>query len=265
MLSCQNIYAFNGKSEAQHIVLDGQQRLTAIHYAFFNPGVNFPGRKNIFVFFIKIDLLLEGDYENAFFYYSLTKHYQELLDNKEEQYKQHLFPLGEMKEGTWGTSDWIKGYRDYWQNKAEEEEVAEDKKRFESFVIGAREFKDIIEELFNQYYISYIELDKDIDVSKVCDIFTQINSKGVHLDIFDLLNAILRPKDIFLKKMWHSAESALSYTDTKKMKIYVLQVMSILEQAYCSSKYLYYLVPGAIKTIKLEDGTKEQIVLVLKF
>ena len=103
----------------------------------------------------------------------------------------------------------------------------------------------------------YIELDRDIDVSKVCDIFTQINSKGVTLDIFDLLNAILRPKDIFLKKMWHESKRELSFTDPKKMKIYVLQVMSILEQAYCSAKYLYYLVPEAIKTIKAADGSRE--------
>ncbi|MBK8080634.1 MAG: hypothetical protein IPK25_10330 [Saprospiraceae bacterium] len=62
--------------------------------------------------------------------------------------------------------------------------------------------------------------------------------------------------------MWHESEDVLSYTDAKKMKIYILQVMSILEQSYCSAKYLYYLVPEAVKTIKKPDGTKEKIVLV---
>lgn len=261
LLSCENIYAHQGKADHQHIVLDGQQRLTAIHYALFNPNVNFPKRKSPIAFFVRIDSLLEGDYENAFFYNSITKHYQEILKDKEKQFSQHLFPLGEMKEGSWGTGDWIKGYRDYWQAKADVE-TSDKKAAFETFAAGAREFRDLIEELFNQYYISYIELDKDIDVSKVCEIFTQINSKGVRLDIFDLLNAILRPKDIYLKQMWHNAETALAYTDSKKMKIYILQVMSILEQSYCSAKYLYYLVPEVTKTIKKDDGTKEQIVLI---
>ncbi|MGB6035997.1 MAG: hypothetical protein WBG42_07000, partial [Cryomorphaceae bacterium] len=53
-----------------------------------------------------------------------------------------------------------------------------------------------------------------------------------------------------------------AYTDTKKMKTYILQVMSVLEQSYCSSKYLYYLVPESKKTIRKPDGSKEQIVLI---
>lgn len=267
VLSCKPIYAFAGNSDPQHIVLDGQQRLTAIYYAFFNPGKNFPTKKSSFVYFLNIDRLLDEDYDNAFFYSTLTKKYEYILQNREEQYKLHLFPLSEMKEGTWGTSDWIKGYRDYWLNEVEtlslEKNGSEElKAQYQDFTSNARKFKDIIEELFNQYFISYIELDHDIDIAKVCDIFTQINSKGVRLDIFDLLNAILRPKDIFLKKMWSETEKDLQFTDPKKMKIYILQVMSILEQSYCSAKYLYYLVPESTKTIKKEDGTKEQIVLI---
>lgn len=266
MLSCEPIYAFTGKESPQHIVLDGQQRLTAIYYAFFQPDKEFPRRAKPMAYFMNIQSFLNEDFEKAFWYDSLTKKNTELLFNKELQFEQHIFPLGVMKEGTWGTIDWIKEYRDYWQNKIgelpDDAEIKHTKEKYQAFVASAKAFKDAIEEMFNQYYISYIELDRDIDVAKVCDIFTQINSKGVTLDIFDLLNAILRPKDIYLKKMWHDAEDDLSYTDVKKMKIYVLQVMSILEQSYCSAKYLYYLVPEAVKTIKKHDGSKEKVVLV---
>jgi hypothetical protein len=262
MLSCEPIYGFNGRSDSQHIVLDGQQRLTAIYYAFFRPEKAFPGRTKPMVYFLNIQSFLEEDFENAFWYDSLTKKNIALLNDTNQQYEQHIFPLGIMKEGTWGTSDWIKGYRDFWYNKANNSEAQNNNENFLLYSESAKSFKEVIEELFNQYYISYIELDRDIDIAKVCDIFTQINSKGVRLDIFDLLNAILRPKDIYLKKMWHEAEKDLSFTDPKKMKIYVLQVMSILEQAYCSAKYLYYLVPEAIKTIKKHDGSREQVVLV---
>ena len=267
MLSCESIYGFKGNLDPQCIVLDGQQRLTAIYYAFFNPDKPFPRRKNPMAFWVNINNLLEEEFENAFFYDRITHYYQHILDHKEEQYKNHLFPLAEMQEGSWGTSDWIKGYRDYWQDQAENEtgdtdENQKKKNEFQRYVAQAKEFRNLIEELLNKYYISYIELDRDIDVAKVCDIFTQVNSKGVQLDIFDLLNAMLRPKDILLKNMWRDAEQRLSFTAPKKMKIYILQVMSILEQSYCSPKYLYYLVPEAIKTIKKSDGTKEQISLV---
>jgi hypothetical protein len=50
-----------------------------------------------------------------------------------------------------------------------------------------------------QVQISYIELDKDLEVDKVCDIFTQINSRGVRLDVFDLVHAGLSD-DIWFAK-----------------------------------------------------------------
>lgn len=261
-LSCEPIYGFKGGLDPQHIVLDGQQRLTAIHYAFFAPDIPFPKRSKGVIFLIDIRALLEEDYENFIRYEFLTNKNKKLLKNKQAQFESHTFPLGEMKGGSWGTSDWIKEYRDYWRDKAEDTEDEHLKTRYSDFADGARVFRDIIEELLNDFYISYIELDHQIDVAKVCDIFTQINSKGVRLDIFDLLNAILRPKEIFLKQMWREAEEKLQFTDTKKMKTYILQVMSVLEQAYCSSKYLYYLVPGSKKTIRNPDGSKEQIILI---
>lgn len=262
ILSCEGIYGFKGNSDPQHIVLDGQQRLTAIHYAFFAPEKPFPKRSRAVIYLVDIRALLEEDYENFIKYEFLTRKNKAFLKNKKAQFESHTFPLGEMKGGSWGTSDWIKEYRDYWRDKIELTEADYEKNEIQTLVDGARHFRDIIEELLNEYYVSYIELAHEIDVAKVCDIFTQINSKGVRLDIFDLLNAILRPKEIFLKQMWRDAEDGLAFTDTKKMKIYVLQVMSILEQSYCSSKYLYYLVPESKKLIRNMDGTKEQIILI---
>lgn len=260
-LSCEPIYGFKNNLDAQHIVLDGQQRLTAIHYAFFSPDTPFPKRAKQVIYLIDIRSLLDEDYENFIRYEFMTNKNKKFINDKQSQFKNHVFPLGEMKGGSWGTSDWIKEYRDFWQDKADNAD-ANEKIIFQKFSDGARVFRTIIEELLNEFYISYIELDQQIEVAKVCDIFTQINSKGVRLDIFDLLNAILRPKDIFLKKMWRDAEEQLTFTDPKKMKTYVLQVMSVLEQSYCSSKYLYYLVPGSKKTIRKLDGSKEQIVLI---
>lgn len=261
-LSCEKIYGFQGDTDKQHIVLDGQQRLTAIYYAFFAPKEPFPRRSKSVVYFLHINNLIYEDYENIIEYSFRTRKTEKLLSEKELQFSQHIFPLGMMKEGTWGTGDWIKEYRDYWIGRIEKEEDEIKRTEFQMYVDGAKSFKEIIEELFNQFYISYIELDKDIDIAKVCDIFTQINSRGVRLDIFDLLNAVLRPKELFLKKMWRDAEESLAFTDNKKMRIYILQVMSVLEQNYCSSKYLYYLVPESKKIIRNPDGSKEQIILI---
>lgn len=109
--------------------------------------------------------------------------------------------------------------------------------------------------------MSYIELDRELEVDKVCDIFTQINSKGVQLDVFDLINALLKPKGLQLKHMWRKAKTRLEFVDTKKMNVYILQVMSILCQSYCSPKYLYYLLPGQAKKIRDESGTRKTVLV----
>src|SRR5688572_33268584 len=44
-LSCEPVYGHSGPHNRDHIVLDGQQRLTAIYYAFMAPECNLPDRK----------------------------------------------------------------------------------------------------------------------------------------------------------------------------------------------------------------------------
>ena len=105
-------------------------------------------------------------------------------------------------------------------------------------------------------------MDCDLEVEKVCDIFTQINSKGIQLDVFDLINALLKPKGLQLKHLWREAAKRLEFVETSKMNVYILQVMSILCQSYCSPKYLYYLLPGQEKQIRDSEGKLVKEILI---
>ena len=275
VLSCEGIKGFNGTLKPEHIVLDGQQRLTAMYFAFFNPDIVYPKRKSRCYFFMNIKFLVEENYEEALYYKWEGIWYNDFLESPEQQYEHNVFPLQVIGKGTWEMMDWLKGYEQYWKNqqeinaKVETSELNEDEKQshnnrallIKESLGFVPEITKVLRELLSDYNLSYIELDREISVAKVCDIFTHINSKGVALNIFDLLNAILRPYDIYLKDMWRNVSEELSYTDQDKMKIYVFQVMSILEQTYCSSKYLYYLVPDTEKTTK-ENGSKKKVVLI---
>jgi len=275
VLSCEGIKGFSGTLKPEHIVLDGQQRLTAMYFAFFNPDIVYPKRKSRCYFFMNIKFLVEENYEEAFYYKWEGKWYNDFLESPEQQYEHNVFPLQVIGKGTWEMMDWLKGYENYWKTQHElnasidlsefnEDEKQSHKNRtllIEESLGFVPEITKVLRELLSDYNLSYIELDREISVAKVCDIFTHINSKGVALNIFDLLNAILRPYDIYLKDMWRNVSEELSYTDQDKMKIYVFQVMSILEQTYCSSKYLYYLVPDTVKTTK-ENGSKKKVVLI---
>ena len=260
-LACENVYGYEGeKHNKQYIVLDGQQRLTAMHYAFVAPSKNLPGRSNVARFYMRVDRFMDGEYDDTFGYEFLSKKWEHIFSKQDVQFALHIFPLAMVGSEQLKLFKWIQGYQDYWDTEAEKSLSADSDapKRAKD----AKVFGEYLLSLTGEYQISYIELDQDIGIDKVCDIFTQINSKGVRLDVFDLLNALLRPKGVQLKEMWRAAEPLLAFVNTNKMNVYILQVMSILRQAYCSPKYLYFLLPGQEKPIRNSDGTRSKEVLI---
>jgi hypothetical protein len=261
-LSCEPIHGYAGENRRELIVLDGQQRLTALYYAFFAPDVSLPGRAGRAIYYIKVDRFMSEEYDNAFHYEWANKKWERLMGDAGAQYRDHVFPLPVVGSGGWDLYSWVQGYERYWRHQAETSDDPEARNVATGHADRAVDFGEHVKGITEQYQISYIELDRELAVDKVCDIFTQINSRGVRLDVFDLINALLKPKGVQLKQMWRAAAPRLEFVDTGKMNVYILQVMSILRQAYCSPKYLYYLLPGQEKPIREPDGTRRKEVLV---
>jgi hypothetical protein len=273
-LSCEILYGFDNKTgqhpwnynggKPEYIVLDGQQRLTALYYAFIAPDVPLPNRANRAVYFIHVDKFMDEHYDEAFQYDWLSRRFNKILNDRKVQYEEHIFPLSVVGAGGWDLPNWVQGYEQYWGKSASDAQgrsnaAAENAKRHAQ---NAKTFGEHLKGITEEYQIAYIELDKDIAVDKVCDIFTQINSRGIRLDVFDLVNALIKPKGLQLKHMWRKAAPHLEFVDTEKMNVYILQVMSILRQSYCSPKYLYYLLPGQEKQVRDLDGTKRKEILI---
>ncbi|MFZ5447064.1 MAG: GmrSD restriction endonuclease domain-containing protein [Thermodesulfobacteriota bacterium] len=264
-LSCQAIHGFEGEERPESIVLDGQQRLTAMYYAFLAPDVPLPHRASRAFYFINIEKFMAEVYDEAFGYDWLSRRWLKILGNREAQYADHIFPLSVVGAGGRDLWKWIDGYEKFWLRKASEAESSGDTAKFVAATQHAENaiaFDEHLRGITEQYQISYIELDQDLSIDKVCDIFTQINSRGIRLDIFDLMNALLKPKDLKLKKMWRDAAPRLEFVNSEKMNVYILQVMSILRQNYCSPKYLYFLLPGQEKTVRNPDGTRQKEILI---
>jgi hypothetical protein len=274
-LSCEIVYGFDnktrqhpwnyGKGKAEHIVLDGQQRLTALYYAFVGPDVPLPNRVSRAVYYVNVEKFMNEQYDEAFQYEWHSRRLNKILNNPELQFEEHIFPLMVVGAGGWYLFGWVQSYEGYW-NKAKEaaEKRGDDSlaRKAALHAQNAKEFGEHIKGITEEYQIAYIELDRDIAVDKVCDIFTQINSKGIRLDVFDLVNALLKPKGLQLKHMWRKASSRFEFVESSKMSVYVLQVMSILCQSYCSPKYLYYLLPGQEKVVRTPDKTLIKEVLI---
>lgn len=263
-LACEPVYGFQGQADPSHIVLDGQQRLTAMYYAFLAPDVPAPGRRKRYLYFIHVDRFMDGAYDEAF-EYDWTKGGERLLADRDAQFVGHLFPVAVVGKGGWELGNWVQGYEKYWQAKADQateggDEVAAD--TASRHANDAHAFGEHLRGITEQYQIAYIELESDLDLDKVCDIFTQINSRGIRLDVFDLMNALLKPKGLQLKHLWREAAPRLEFIEGGRLNVYVLQVMSILRQAYCSPKYLYFLLPGQPKTVRDPDGSLHNEVLI---
>lgn len=266
-LSCEPIYGQNG-GKADYIVLDGQQRLTAINYAFVSPDKTLPKRKSRAMYFVRIDRFM-ADQDDAFDYYWTwskigdgMKAVAAMFGPEEKQYKEHIFPLAIIGTGGWDLFKWVEGYGDYWRKAAEEATDEDTQSAALTHETNATAFGQHVKSITEKFQISYIELDRDLEIDKVCDIFTQINSKGIRLDVFDLMNALLKPKNIQLKALWRAAAPRLEFIEAGKLNVYILQVMSILRQTYCSPKYLYYLLPGVERKTRNPDGTFETQVMI---
>ncbi len=263
-LACEPLYGFSSSGSPEHIVLDGQQRLTAMYYAFIAPDVPAPGRANRFLYYIKVDKLMGEAYDEAFSY-DWTRWILKIMKSETDQYQNHVFPLSVVGRGGWSLGNWAQGYERHWEAQTERARASGDESAALSAaqnVNNARSFGELLQGIMEQYQVAYIELDRDLALDKVCDIFTQINSKGIRLDVFDLINALLKPRGLQLKHLWRTAAPSLAFVETDRMNRYVLQVMSILRQAYCSPKYLYYLLPGQEKSVREPDGSLRKEVLI---
>jgi hypothetical protein len=264
-LSCEPIYGFDGSGSPEHIVLDGQQRLTALHYVFFLPNKNLPGRRSRFVFFIHVDKLMADKDDEAFGHDVIWKRWTKILGSRKLQFNLHIFPFSVLGGGRFDFPNWVQDYERHWRERAticNQQGNRNGASDANLHAENARQFGQMIAEVVDQYQISFNELNEELPIDKVCDIFTQINSQGVKLDVFDLVNALLKPKGLQLKHMWRDAAKRLAFVESEKMNVYILQVMSILRQAYCSPKYLYYLLPGQEKIIRNPDGTRGKETLI---
>lgn len=204
-LSCEPIYGFTGNGHPEYIVLDGQQRLTAMYYAFVAPGIKFPNHASRAIYSIKIDQFMSERYDEAFVYQWDSKSLQAKFSDQDALFADHIFPCSVIGAGGFELGNWVQSYTKFWGDRAHsaefegDSELAVEAKRHAD---NAKAFGDHLRGIVEEYQISFIELDEDLEIDKVCDIFTQLNSKGVRLDAFDLMNALLKPKHLQLKHMW---------------------------------------------------------------
>jgi hypothetical protein len=169
-LSCEPVYGFKGGGDADYIVLDGQQRLTAVHYAFVAPDKPLPGRVNAAFYYIQVDKFMEEEYDNAFEYQWRGRYWTRVFETPSSQYELHIFPLRIVGSSGFELHKWVTEYEQYWRAKAAEAEAQGDTAAAAIAAEHARHampFGETINSIATQYQISYVELDQDLELDKV--------------------------------------------------------------------------------------------------
>jgi len=238
-------------------ILDGQQRLSALYYAFYNPPKKFPKRETYYTFYIDLPKVLNGEIDTSIDY-KYTKNYKSWDDIHREWEK--WVEKGNLPLNLLSAKDPDDNSKDFIDSNKFQEIMDEFRKKH-SLNIRNFNIRDIFVNLRNYKFV-YLPISSDRKMYDVCNIFTRINEKGMKLTTFDLLNAFLYPKGIKLRKdLWDNLDNDNLKNVDNKMKEYLLKTISLVKQNYCSSKYLYNLIPGEKIKKRTSAGIVEDILV----
>ena len=250
------------KDTPDKAILDGQQRLASLYYAIYNPKKTFGNRQSYYMFFLNLNKVLKEDYEEAitYKYYSSYQPWDRVKNNKDKWAETGIIPLSILSARDSSNpnqkyidstefDNWLNGYLDENRDKLPEG-------------ITTHKVYKVFNGILNYNFVFY-PLRSDRSSSDICNIFARVNAKGMKLTTFDLMNAFLYPKGVKLRKeLWENLDNELLKDIDTNMDEYLLKLISLVKQNYCSSKYIYNLIPGEKTIRKDEYGKKYKEILV---
>lgn len=208
---------------ATYMILDGQQRLTSLHNAFYGVGKH--------LFYVKVQNLLNGnDIDDSIFAKTRSEKNENQMNDQVRQVRTLELPISLFINGT-ELSKWIdvasetfakEEFDDASDSKDMYLLVKEHRRRLEKVLVP---IKDAIE----KYEFPVLSLAEDSTTEAICIIFETLNNTGVKLRVFDLLNARFFPYGINLRELWEKAKR--DYPILNEFKVdpyYLLQSISAL-------------------------------------
>jgi hypothetical protein len=186
-----------------HIILDGQQRATALLYALTLPDKPLRYRKNPYKLYIDVREALNGNWDAAVI--SVNKGNKKELNKAESE--PNVIPL----------PDFINTY-----------------KLAEIFPSAHPKVKEIFQlaDKFRTRPIHVVTLSKDTGLEKIVETFERSNRFSVALSIFELLTARLRKYRITLPDLWKEAQKSYEFARADKSTAidpeFILRIIALL-------------------------------------
>lgn len=247
----QGANAVTKEPRPELLVLDGQQRLTALVYALTAPNLLLKDSSQRRWFFVDL-ALLTNDPEDDLIVFDRTQKELDGLDKQHVQFQRRILPATQLLKHDeymrWrdGFDDWIK------ENEAEQHDRfrKEWRSQWDSAVGG-----------FQSFDIPLLELPQIIDddheaLSRVCAIFEKLNSTGVELSVYDLLTARLYRHKIRLHSLWDKAcqkhkrlrEWSGGRADKNKFGVLMLRTLALIRGLDPKPRILINLDPKSFES-----------------
>ncbi len=148
--------------------------------------------------------------------------------SEDESFEMLLFPFYLLEDH----NSWTNRLEEYLDNKSVDREYSRQIRR----ILG-----DKLNHFYSGFEIPYITLPKTVNLSQVSDIFEGINTKGIQLNVFDLLIARLYKDNIGLRDLYDKTLNSNSKiqeyaSEINKIPVYILQAISLLYNRSSSCK-----------------------------
>jgi len=185
------------------LVMDGQQRLTALSYVFYpNSTLKLSKAKSPTRYFIQISVLLDSPDDDQIVLEKTEKEVTEAnLLEPDVQFGLGLIPASALASSQ-AFSDWHYGWLEWATNGGVED--------INHFVTTLHQPVRSALDPAIQFSVPVVELPQvekdDLEgIARVCTIFEKINSTGSALTVYDLLTARLYPHEIDMRRLWEQS------------------------------------------------------------
>lgn len=211
----EGVEEINKSAKMQSIVkilLDGQQRTSALFYALYEPDIPLKNRKSPYLFYLDLEKALKKEWDDAVI--AVSKRDRRRLG--EIKGNDNIIPFSLLKN----IGALAQKFRDHTQ------------------------FNDIIN-LVNDFLnrqIHMVTLSKGIDLEKIVETFERINRTGEPLSIFELLTARLYKHNIKLRDLWETAKENYKFAEFISPE-FILKVIALLREKEPKRKNILELAP----------------------
>ncbi len=245
-----NFEPLEGANNSDHVnfaILDGQQRLSSLYYAIYNPDIKFPNKNSHYVFYLDIDKRYNEDIDNSVSYEYNRYHtsIDSLKSNKDRFINELKFPLALLSDEEFKKNelkDWIDEYSLKLFDKYHPVDIEDDGQKVKAVLKREKEVDGYISGILDYKFTTHV-LDNKNNMNDVSIMFARLNQKGLKLSMFDLMNAFLFGHNIELRKSYDK-EVGDQLKEIPGIEEYLLKFMALATREYSSPKYVYSLVPG---------------------